>query len=214
MRVLIAFESSGTVREAFSALGHETWSVDLLEGDTYSPNHIVGDAFDVISGRRRILGRGWNRDRGYQWDLVIAHPPCTSLCVAGNRYHANTPMRAAAVEYVKTLAGLLEAWSHNWVIENPVGVLSTQWKKPTQYIQPFEHGHYESKKTGLWLSEGLAPLRTSRIMPKPERGYWLNQTPSGQNNLPPSEDRWKLRSKTYSGIALAMAEQWGGERSK
>ena len=187
LNVLVACESSGTVREAFNKLGHNAWSCDLLEADDGSTRHFTGDVFDVL-------------DTCGDWDIVIAHPPCTYLCVAGNRWHAGSEEREEAITWTMALAQTFKQRGYRWAIENPVGVLSTQWRKPDQYIQPWQFGHGETKKTGLWLG-GLAPLEVTNVVDGREQRIW---------RMGPSPDRWKLRSKTYQGIADAMAWQWGG----
>jgi hypothetical protein len=194
MKILIAFESSGTVRQAFRDQGHNAWSCDLLPPDDGSTYHLQMDAAKAI-------------EQG--WDLIIMHPPCTALCVSGNaHYGTNKPRHQERVEAIAYTVGLFERAKEcapKVCMENPVGVLPI---KASQYVQPFEFGHAESKKTGLWL-HNLPRLTPTEIIPKPECGYWDNQTPSGQNKLGPSADRWKVRSKTYYGIAKAMADQWG-----
>lgn len=171
-------------------------SCDLLPADDASPHHYQADAFDVLDGYDH-------------WDIIIAHPPCTALCVSGNRYYSGTTAREDSVRFVRDLAEVMDDHARiGWAIENPVGVLSSRWRKPTQYVQPYEFGHAESKRTGLWL-ERLPKLSPTHRVPMPDRGHWDNQTPSGQNRLGPSADRWKVRSKTYQGIADAMALQWG-----
>ena len=143
------------------------------------------------------------------WDLIIMHPPCTALAVSGNAHYGTgkpkNHLRAEAIEWTLSLYDHAKQYAPRVAFENPVGVLPV---KPTQYVQPYQFGHPESKKTGLWL-HNLPPLTDTNTLPKPERGYWDNQTPSGQNKLAPSADRWKIRSTTYQGIADAMAEQWG-----
>lgn len=188
MRVLVACEFSGRVRDAFSNRGCDAWSCDLLPTETPG-RHILGDLFDIL------------RDG---WDLMIAHPPCTAIAVSGNRYYAGTDARKRAIEFVERV---WDAPIPRIAIENPVGVLSTQSNlgKPDQYIQPYEFGHPESKKTGLWL-KNLPKLVPTNVLTL--NGRWANQTRSGQNRLGPSPDRWKKRSRTYPGIARAMAEQW------
>ena len=200
MNILVAYESSGTVREAFRKAGHNAWSCDLQPADDGSNYHFQGDVEEWISDP--VIKR---------WDLIIMHPPCTALCVSGNaHYGTGKPkhqQRIDAIEYTLRMFELAKANADRVCMENPVGVLPI---KASQYIQPFEHGHAESKKTGLWL-HNLPCLRPTRLMYKPACGYWDNQTPSGQNKLGPSPDRWKVRSKTYSGIAQAIADQWGGK---
>lgn len=190
MKVLVACEFSGTVRRAFRELGHDAWSCDILPADDDGP-HIHGDV-------REVLAAGW--------DLMIAHPPCTHLAVSGARhFHRKQAEQAEALEFVRTL---LDAPIPRIALENPVSVISSRIRKPDQIIQPYQFGHPESKKTCLWLV-GLNPLRPTDVIQ--DRGRWENQTPSGQNKLGPSPDRWKIRSKTYPGIAHAMATQWGVE---
>jgi len=194
MNILVGCESSGTVREAFRKLGHNAISCDILPADDSSTHHIQGDVVDAIKSR--------------QWDIIIMHPPCTALAVSGNRwYGTGMPKhdeRIAAIEWTMNLWKLAKQHAPRVCMENPVGVLPI---KATQYIQPFQFGHNDAKKTGLWL-HGLDPLQTTNYISMPLCGYRDNQTPSGQNKLGPSPDRWKLRSKTYSGIAAAMAQQW------
>ena len=198
MNILIAYESSGTVREAFRKAGHNAWSCDLQPADDGSNYHFQGDVEEWISDP--ALKR---------WDLIIMHPPCTALAVSGNAHYgtgkAKHQQRIDAIEYTLRVFELAKANADRVCMENPVGVLPI---KASQYIQPHEHGHAESKKTGLWL-HNLPCLRPTRLMYKPACGYWDNQTPSGQNKLGPSPDRWKIRSKTYEGIAQAIADQWG-----
>lgn len=190
MKVLVACEYSGTVRDAFLARGHEAMSCDLLPTDTPGP-HYQGSVLD-------ILGDGW--------DLMIAHPPCTNLAVSGARYFKDkAEAQARDLEFVKTL---LDAPIEKIALENPVGIISTRIRKPTQYVQPWMFGHDESKKTGLWL-KNLPPLVPTNSVERPKGEYYSNQTPTGQNKLGPSADRWKIRSTTYQGLAAAFADQWG-----
>lgn len=187
MRVLVACEFSGVVRNAFRERGHEAWSCDLLDAEDKSTYHIKGDVLEVL---------------GPYWDLMIAHPPCTYLAVSGARWFKDRQVeQVEALEFVRAL---MEAPIEKICIENPVSVISTKIRKPDQIIQPWMFGHEESKKTCLWL-KNLPKLRETRIMEIRNR----NLTPSGQNKLGPSPDRWKERSRTYTGIAEAMAEQWG-----
>ena len=194
MWVLVACEFSGRVRDAFIRAGHAAWSCDLLPSETDGP-HFQCDVREIVN----------DREAGYCWDLLIAHPPCTALTVAGNRwYHDKPDLIKEAFDFVLLLAN---AKIKHICIENPVGRLSSLWRKPDQYIQPWQFGHPESKKTGLWLKD-LPLLKPTNVLARPESGRWENQTPSGQNNLGPSKDRWKDRSRTYQGIADAMASQW------
>lgn len=189
MRVLVACEFSGVVREAFRSRGHDVLSCDLLPAVDDSPYHHAGDVVPLLNE---------------EWDLVIAHPPCTALCVSGNRHYANSQDRTSAIEFFRAF---LNAPVPKVCVENPVGVISSAIRPPDQYIQPYNFGHPESKRTGLWL-KGLPLIKNTDVLVKPARGYWDNQTPSGQNKLGPSPMRGYLRSITYKGIAEAMAEQW------
>ena len=186
MKILVACEFSGTVRDAFAMRGHDAWSCDLLP--TESPGqHIQGDVRDIL-------------DRG--WDLMIAHPPCTHLAVSGARWFKGKEVeQAEALEFVNII---LAAPIQRIAMENPVGIISTKIRRPTQIIQPWQFGHGETKSTCLWL-QGLPPLVPTNIVSGREQRVW---------KLPPSKDRWKLRSKTYHGIAQAMAEQWGSLRAE
>jgi len=198
MRVLIACEYSGIVRDAFAAKGHDALSCDLLP--TEKPGkHYQGDIIDVLNDG---------------WDLMIAHPPCTFLCSSGLHWNKKRPERAQmtldALSFVRLL---LDAPIPKNALENPIGAISTKIRKPDQTIQPYQFGHDASKATCLWL-KNLPPLRpTQYVEPRIIDGKprWGNQTDSGQNKLPPSKDRWKIRSETYHGIAEAMANQWGLE---
>lgn len=196
MRVLIACEYSGAVRDAFIRAGHDAMSCDLLATDAVGP-HYQGDVRDV-------LGDGW--------DLMIAHPPCTYLCSSGLHWNKRRPERAQQTEEALAFVRMLLAAPVPMIaLENPIGCISTRIRKPTQTIQPWQFGHDASKATCLWL-KNLAPLTpTQTIAPRivDGRKRWANQTDSGQNRLPPSADRWKIRSETYQGIADAMATQWG-----
>jgi hypothetical protein len=196
MKVLVACEFSGAVRDAFIARGHDAMSCDLLPSETPGP-HFQGDVLDII---------------GSGWDLMIAHPPCTYLTSSGLHWNKRRPDRAALTdEALQFVLALATAPISRICIENPIGCLSTRWRKPDQIIQPHQFGHDASKSTCLWLN-GLMPLRpTESVAPRMvnSKPRWSNQTDSGQNKLAPSADRWALRSLTYPGIAKAMAEQWG-----
>lgn len=189
MKILIACEFSGIVREAFKAKGHDAWSCDLLPSETPG-NHIQDDVLKHL-------------DEG--WDMMIAHPPCTYLASSGLHWNKRISGRQEkterALEFVKTL---LDAPIKQIALENPVGCISSRIMKPTQIIQPWMFGEDASKATCLWL-KNLPPLISTDIIKKPR---YSNQTVSGQNKLPPSEHRAKDRSRTYCGIAQAMAEQW------
>ena len=183
MRVLIACEYSGTVRDAFRAQGHDAMSCDLLPTDRPGP-HYQKDVFDII---------------GNDWDLMIAHPPCTHLAVSGARHFAAKQAdgrQAAALFFVQRL---LDAPISRICLENPVSIISSRIRKPDQIIQPWQFGHGETKTTCLWL-KGLPKLiPTDIVQGRADRIH----------KMPPSPDRWKLRSTTYQGIADAMAKQWG-----
>lgn len=228
MRVLVACEFSGVVREAFRKRGHDAWSCDLLPSLAPSPYHIQDDVLDHLEDG---------------WDLMIAHPPCTYLCSSGLHWNKRVPGRDElthdAILFVFNLMG--EGFIFHDIpkiaLENPIGCLSTKYRKPDQIIQPYQFGHDASKQTCLWLKNlpKLKPLSPERWV-EPTYGcscgtrfgydlgkygcpnclgegkvrqIWGNQTPTGQNKLGPSVDRWAARSITYQGIADAMAEQWG-----
>ena len=201
MRILVACEFSGVVREAFRKCGHTAYSCDLLPAEDNSNWHIQQDVLGIIRNH------GWGH-----WDLMIAHPPCTYLAVSGLHWNKRRPERAIetekALDFVRTL---LEAPIGRIALENPVGCISTRIRRPDQIIQPYEFGHDASKATCLWLKNLPKLQPTSHVEPRLVNGrrIWGNQTPSGQNKLGPSADRWKLRSITYQGIADAMVEQWG-----
>ena len=198
MRVLVACEYSGRVRNAFAALGHEVFSADFEPAEDGSPFHHQGDCFDLIDQ--------------LPFDLMIAHPPCTYLSVSGMHWTTrglrDPKLTEDALEFVQRL---MDAPIARIAIENPVSVISSRIRKPDQIISPHQFGEDASKKTCLWLTN-LPPLIPTKLVPprmvngKPR---WGNQTDSGQNKLPPSADRWKKRSETYQGIASAMAQQWG-----
>jgi hypothetical protein len=192
LRVLVACEYSGIVRDAFIAAGHEAMSCDMLPSEQPGP-HYRGDVRDVLSEG---------------WDLMVAHPPCTYLAVSGLHWNGRIAGRAEktedALQFVRLL---LNAPIPRIAIENPVGCISTRIRKPDQIIQPWWFGHDASKKTCFWL-KNLPLLRETNRLPGDDKTRRANQTPSGQNNLGPSPDRWKNRSRTYSGIANAMAEQY------
>jgi hypothetical protein len=180
MRVLVACEFSGTVREAFRRLGHDAWSCDLLPTDIDGP-HYQRDVRDVL------------RDG---WDMMIAHPPCTYLCSSGARWW--NKRRGEQMEALLFVELLLNAPVPKIAIENPIGRISKAIRRPDQIIQPWQFGHGETKATCLWL-KGLPLLQPTEVVSgrKPSC-HWT----------PPSKDRWKIRSKTYGGIAAAMASQW------
>ena len=184
MRVLVACEFSGVVRDAFIARGHDAVSCDLEPSERPGP-HIVGDV-------RRCLGMGW--------DLMIAHPPCTHLAVSGARWFKDK--KREQFEALRFVADLLDADIPRIALENPVSVISSYIRKPDQIIQPWQFGHGETKATCLWL-KGLPKLEPTDVVEGREARI---------HRMPPSPDRGRLRSITYQGIADAMADQWGGAR--
>ena len=182
MKVLVACEYSGTVRDAFAARGHDAMSCDLLPTDRPG-NHYQGNIFDVLWGGG---------------DLMIAHPPCTHLAVSGARHFAEKVADGRQQEAVEFFMALACAPVPKIAIENPVCIMSSKWRKPDQTIQPWQFGHGETKATCLWL-KGLPRLRPTCIVAGREARV---------HKMPPSPDRWKLRSTTFQGIAEAMADQW------
>lgn len=193
MRVLVACEYSGVVRDAFLARGHEAVSCDLLPTESPGP-HFEEDIFGII-------------DKG--WDLMIAHPPCTDLAVSGAKHFAAKIADGRQQRALDFVQRLLDAPIDKICLENPVSVISSKIRKPDQIIQPWMFGHEATKTTCLWL-KNLPLLEATDIVDKGAR----HVTKSGKSlpawyNLPPSKDRWKIRSATFPGIAAAMAEQWG-----
>jgi hypothetical protein len=210
MRVLVACEFSGIVRDAFRARGHDAWSCDLVQSEQ-SGQHVVTDAVGFAYGGHdwRVPVADWLRPDQLQWDLMIAHPPCTHLAVSGARWFKDKQKeQEAALQFVYAL---MHAPIPRIAIENPISIISSRIRKPDQIIQPHEYGHDASKKTCLWLN-GLPQLRpTKHVQPRIVNGKprWSNQTDSGQNRLSPSDTRASERARTYQGIADAMADQWG-----
>lgn len=185
-RVLVACEFSGRVRDAFAARGHDAISCDLLPTESQGP-HYEGRVQDILEDTH-----------GMSVDLMIAHPPCTHLAVSGARWFKDkVEEQRKALDFVRFL---LDAPIERIALENPVSVISTHIRKPDQYIQPWQFGHGETKKTGFWL-KNLPLLEPTDIVEGREQAVW---------KMAPSPDRWKARSRTYLGIADAMAEQWGG----
>lgn len=181
MKVLVACEYSGAVRDAFAAKGHYAMSCDLLPSETAGP-HYQGDIRDILFNT---------------WDLMIAHPPCTHLSVSGARWFKDKlPEQAEALDFVRLL---LEAPIARIALENPISIISSRIRKPDQIIQPWQYGHGETKATCLWL-KGLPPLVPTDVVEGREARV---------HKMPPSPDRWKERSRTFTGIAAAMADQWG-----
>jgi len=181
MRVLVACEYSGTVRDSFLAAGHDALSCDLLPTERPGPHH-EGDVRDLL-------------DRG--WDLMVCHPPCTHLAVSGARwFHLKRAEQEEALAFIRLL---LDAPIPRICLENPVSVISSRIRKPDQVIQPWQFGHGETKATCLWL-KGLPKLVPTDVVEGREARV---------HRMPPSPNRWKERSRTYRGIADAMASQWG-----
>jgi site-specific DNA-cytosine methylase len=182
VRVLVACEYSGTVRDAFAARGHDAWSCDLLPTERLG-NHIHGDVLQHLHRN---------------WDLMIAHPPCTHLAVSGARWFKDKQTeQAEALDFVRRL---LDAPIPRIALENPISIISSRIRKPDQIIQPWQFGHGETKATCLWL-KNLPKLMPTNIVEGREARI---------HKMPPGPDRWKERSRTFEGIAQAMAEQWGG----
>ncbi len=184
LKVLVACEYSGTVRDAFIRLGHDAMSCDLLPTDAPGP-HYQGDVFDVID---------------YPWDIAIFHPPCTHTSVSGARHFAEKRMDGRQQAAVSFFMRLVRRSSHipGTAFEQPVSIMSSLYQKPDQIIQPWQYGHGETKATCLWL-RGLPLLVPTNI---------VDGRADRIHKMPPSPDRWKERSKTYQGIADAMADQW------
>ncbi len=210
MKILIACEFSGTVRDAFAAKGHDVISCDLLSSDQPGA-HYQGDVFDIMNN---------------SFDMMIAFPPCTNICSSGARWFKEKRVDGRQQQGIDFFMKVVNADIPKIAIENPIGIMSTQYRKPDQIIQPWQFGHPHSKATCLWLKNLSKLIPTNILEPTwtknlSSRGKktdvchnrpqirWENQTASGQNKLPPSKDRWKLRSITYQGIAEAMAGQWG-----
>ena len=187
MRVLIACEYSGRVRDAFIRAGHYAMSCDMLPTEAEGP-HYQGDIRDILNAKQ-------------PWDLMIAHPPCTHLAVSGSRWFKDKVQeQAEALEFVRML---MDAPIPMIAIENPISVISSKIRKPDQIIQPWQFGHGETKATCLWL-KGLPKLAPTNIVEGREAKV---------HRMPPGPDRWKNRSRTYLGVAEAMAQQWGrGDR--
>ncbi len=197
MKVLVACEYSGVVRDAFRKRGHDAWSCDIIPTERDPTYHIQTDVLNILNDG---------------WELMIAHPPCTYLSNSGVSWLHKDPTRWGKMEDGAIFfRKLLYSDISKIAVENPI---QHKYAKEiigqtySQIIQPFWFGHPESKATCLWL-KNLPILVPTNIIEKPESGHWENQTKSGQNKLGPSKDRWKIRSRTYEGIAEAMAQQWG-----
>ena len=186
MRVLVACEFSGVVRRAFREQGHDAWSCDLLPAEDGGP-HFQCDVREILLAN----------PEEEQWDLMIAHPPCTHLAVSGARWFKDK--RREQEEALDLVRELLDAPIPRIALENPISIISSRIRKPDQIIQPWMFGHGETKATCLWL-KNLPPLRPTNI---------VEGRANRVHRMAPSPDRWKERSRTYQGIAAAMADQWG-----
>ena len=209
MKVLIACEESQTVCKAFRARGHEAYSCDIQEPSGGKPEwHILGDALEAIKGGTIVTMDGRTHDVG-RWDLLIAHPPCTDLAASGARWFPEKQRTFAQQKSIVFFMRFALAPVDKIATENPVGIMSTVYVKPDQIVQPWMFGHPEQKATCLWLKglPKLVPTKNVReeMLQLPQRlrekNHWCS----------PGHDRAKIRSKTYPGIAAAMAEQWGGD---
>ena len=194
MRVLVACEYSGRVREAFRALGHDAYSCDLLPSEDNSPHHIQCDALLIAEVGYQAKGEYFPMP----WDLMIAHPPCTHLAVSGARWFPEKIASGEQQEAIEFFLALARAPIPRIAIENPVCIMSSVWREPDQVIQPWQYGHGETKATCLWL-KGLPPLVPTNIVLGREARI---------HNMLPGPNRWKERSRTFEGIAAAMVAQW------
>ena len=221
MKVLVACEESQRVCSAFRARGHEAYSCDIIECSGGHPEwHIMEDCLPLINGNCTFKTMDGEEHHVEKWDLLIAHPPCTYLTVTGNRWfnvekygdkaRERIKLREEAKEFFMKFAN---ADCDKIMIENPVGVMSTAWRKPDQIVQPYYFGDPFEKRTCLWL-KGLPKLKkTNEVEPEPRIKYASGCTmPAWYANLPP-KDRAKERSKTFPGFAEAMAEQWGDSQT-
>lgn len=196
MKILIACEFSGTVRDAFAKLGHDAWSCDLEPTETIG-NHYQGNMFDIVNDG---------------WDLIIAHPPCTHLAVSGARHFAKKRADGRQQQGIDFFMQVANINVPKLAIENPIGIMSTIYRKPNQIIQPYEYGHKTTKATCLWL-KGLPLLKPTNIVDKGgvvtfKSGKRMSEWFYESSHLKPKE-REKMRNKTFQGIADAMADQWG-----
>jgi site-specific DNA-cytosine methylase len=185
MKILIGCEFSGIVREAFRKKGHVVYSCDLDPSTDNSPYHIQDDVFNVLLRE--------------SWDMLIAFPPCTHLCSSGARWFAEKRNDGRQIAAINFFLNLASSNVPKICIENPIGIMSSRYRKPDQIVQPWQFGHPETKATCFWL-KNLPILKPTNIVKPTEQRIW---------RMPPSKDRSKLRSIFFSGIAEAMAEQWG-----
>ena len=212
MQVLIACEESQAVCKAFRELGHEAYSCDIIECSGGHPEwHIMQDVLTILNPEPLPFdpgqGIGFFTDDGEwhfidnKWDMIIAFPPCTDLAVSGARYFKEKQADGRQQRSVDFFMKFVNADCPMIAIENPIGIMSTKYRRPDQIIQPWQFGHGETKATCLWL-KGLPLLQPTQVVEGRNHRVW---------RMPPSKDRAKLRSKTFPGIAKAMAEQWGGK---
>lgn len=202
MKVLVACEESQAVCIAFRELGHEAYSCDIQEcSGGYPEWHIQEDVLPLLNGRCSFhTTDGQMHWIEGKWDMIIAFPPCTDLAVSGARHFKAKQLDGRQQRSIEFFLAFTKADCDRIAIENPIGIMSTKYRKPDQIIQPWQFGHGETKATCLWL-KGLPLLQPTDIVEGREQRVW---------RMPPSSERAKLRSKTYQGIAKAMAEQWGG----
>lgn len=206
MKILVACEESQEVTKAFRELGHEAYSCDIIECSGGHPEwHIQDDCLRIINGAVSVPYFITNDDSVHnvptKWDMIIAFPPCTDLAVSGAKWFEEKRKDGRQQKSIDFFLTIANANCDKIAIENPVGIMSTYYKKPTQIIQPWQFGHGETKRTCLWL-KNLPKLKPTNIVNGRDQRVW---------RIGPSVDRAKLRSKTYTGIAKAMAEQWGKE---
>jgi site-specific DNA-cytosine methylase len=187
MKVLVACEYSGRVRDAFRQHGHDAWSCDILECEADSTHHYQGPVEDILNDG---------------WDLMVAHPPCTHLAVSGSRHFPEKIADGRQQQALDFVRLLMDAPIDRWAIENPISVISSAICKPDQIIQPWQYGHGEVKATCLWLKNLPKLVPTNCVEGREQRIH----------KMPPSPDRWKERSRTFEGVAQAMGEQWGNRQ--
>lgn len=201
MRVLVACEESQTVCKAFRARGHEAYSADVLEPSGGHPEwHILGDVIPLINGRCKFQTMdGAEHEIAGCWDMLIAFPPCTHLAASGARWFPEKRADGRQQSAIAFFMQFINADCDRIAVENPVSIMSTEYRKPDQTFQPWQFGHGESKKTCLWL-KNLQPLKPTNIVDGREQRVW---------KMPPSADRARNRAKTFPGVADAMAAQWG-----
>lgn len=202
MKVLVACEESQAVCKAFRELGHEAYSCDVIDQSGGHPEwHIQGDVLPLLNGRCSFeTVDGTMHTAEGKWDMIIAFPPCTDLAVSGARHFKAKQADGRQQRSIDFFMAFTRADCPRIAIENPIGIMSTKYRKPDQIVQPWQFGHGETKATCLWLKK-LPLLQPTQVVEGREQRVW---------RMPPSPERAKLRSKTYPGLAKAMAEQWGG----